>query len=191
MILPGILASQISGHLGGDFESISTVTVGSGGSSTITFSSIPSTYKHLQIRGFAQCNRATYGTDDLNVRFNSDTGSNYAWHRLYGTGTAAEAGAFPNSNIMQIIAGTGTGNGNTFAATVIDILDYANTSKNKTMRTLSGDDLNGTVAGYGGYAAMSSGVWFSTAAISTITIVVNTGASFNQHTSFALYGIKE
>jgi hypothetical protein len=82
-----------------------------------------------------------------------------------------------------------------FGAGVVDILEPFSTSKNKTMQTLSGVDLNGTVGGYGGYAALNSGLWrgstgSSTEAITSITIIVNTGASFNQNSSFALYGIK-
>jgi hypothetical protein len=186
----GIMASQNYPRITNSYESIQTVTVGGGGSATVTFSSIPATYTHLQIRASAQCNRATYGTDDLNITFNSDTTTNYGYHRLFGNGATAEAGAASSTAFMQVLSGAGTGNGSTFASSIIDILDYANTNKYKTMRTLSGDDLNGLVAGYGGYAVLSSGLWRSTSAITSVSIVINTGASFTQYSSFALYGIK-
>lgn len=176
------------------FESIASVTVGAGGASTISFSSIPSTYKHLQIRGFAQCNRATYGTDEINIQVGNgaiDTGANYSIHRVFGNGSAPEAGASSSSSYMQIISGSGTGNGNTYAASVIDFLDYSNTNKTKSILALSGVDINGTIAGYPGYIGLSSGNWRSTSAINEIQIVIATGASFNQYSKFSLYGVAQ
>jgi hypothetical protein len=196
MPILGIIASGISGHLTppwspeGAYDALATVTVPSGGTASVTFAGIPSGYKHLQIRASAQCNRATYGTDDLNITFNSDTTANYGYHTLFGNGATAQATAASSTAFMQVLSGAGTGNGSTFASSIIDILDYANTNKYKTMRTLSGDDLNGLVAGYGGYAVLSSGLWISTSAITSVSIVINTGASFTEHSSFALYGVK-
>jgi len=186
----GSMLAGNEGYIPTDYQSIQTARVLSGTQSTISFTSIPSNFQHLQIRGFAQCNRATFGTDDLNIRFNGDTGSNYAYHRLFGNGATPEAGAAASQTFMQVLSGSGTGNGNTFGVSIIDILDYANTNKNKTMRTLSGDDLNGTVAGFPGYVVLSSGLWQSTSAVTSISIIINTGASFTAGTHFALYGIR-
>jgi len=191
----GILASGMSGNLwapGKDFDSIATTTVGTAVSS-ITFSSIPATYKHLQIRLFAQTNRATYCRDSVNMRFNSDSGSNYADHSLYGDGANAGAGA--NTTQTLISAGTiGTSavlSSLMFGERIIDILDYANTSKYKTARTLGGVDMNGTGTGsIGGLVDLTSGFWQSTVAISTIVLTPSVGTTFNQYTSAALYGIK-
>jgi hypothetical protein len=174
----------------GDYESIQTVTVGAGGAADITFSSIPSTYKHLQIRGIGRDARATYGNDNLNVRFNSDSGANYSWHKLQGNGSSASAGG--SSNTTQITANALAGNGapsNTFSATIIDILDYANTNKYKTLRGLDGVDINGTVAGEGGVIELFSGNWRNTAAITSVTLIAGS-PNFSQYSSFALYGIK-
>ena len=66
------------------FESIATAT-GTGSNSTLTFSSIPQTYKHLQIRVMSRGNAAT-DQDNLLIRFNGDTGSNYNSHYVFGTG---------------------------------------------------------------------------------------------------------
>jgi hypothetical protein len=166
------------------YESIETVLVGSGGQSTISFTVIPATYKHLQIRAIGKTNRASW-IDDVTLRFNSDTGSNYAWHSLAGDGSSASAGAASTTN--RIIVGSMAGNSvsNTFGAGVIDILDYANTSKNKTVRSLVAVEDNTN-----GYLPFNSGLWQNTAAITTITLAPNTGTLFNQHTQFALYGIK-
>ena len=74
-----------------DFTSLQTVTVGSGGQTTITFSSIPPTYTHLQIRWLARENTGAQAdpSQNIRIRFNSDTGSNYSIHRLYGLGSGS------------------------------------------------------------------------------------------------------
>ena len=71
----------------GDYESISTVTVGAGGTSSISFSSIPSTYKHLQIRFIGTCTVSGEYSQAVYMRVNSDTGSNYSRHSLGGNGS--------------------------------------------------------------------------------------------------------
>jgi hypothetical protein len=174
----GIWASQ--GRVAGtSFESIATVTVGSGGASSITFSSIPSTYTHLQVRIIALSGLA--GTN-LEVRFNSDTGNNYDTHWLYGNGASVTAGAATN---LSYSWGAGSGSSTAPAGVVIDVLDYANTNKYKTVRNLGGFDVNGS----GGYIYFTSGLWRNTNAITSIKIDLS-GTTFSQYSHFALYGIK-
>jgi hypothetical protein len=181
----GIVASQISGHLfapSGAYDSIATSTpVGAGGTLSIEFTSIPSTYTHLQIRGlFRQANG-----EAILMQFNSDTASNYACHALYGDGATVSAnGAASRANIpIERNSGMPTG-ANIFGAGVIDILDYANTNKYKTVRALSGHDNNGS-----GYVNFESGLWMSTSAITSIKLFT-AGNVYAQYTQFALYGIK-
>lgn len=161
------------------YESIMTTTVGAGGTSTITFSSIPSTYKHLQIR---YINTTSTVNQNLYITFNSDTGSNYSWHRLFGDGSSAIADAGSTTTYMQI--GRSGGNSTSFAGGVMDVLDYSTTSKYKTARSLYGTDQNGS-----GLIFLASGLWQNTAAVSTITFTPASG-NFAQYSSFALYGIK-
>jgi hypothetical protein len=173
------------------YESIATVIVGSGGQSSITFNSIPSTYSHLQLRLFLRGDYAGANfNDNILLRFNSDSGSNYTRHILfiqdtsspssYGAAStsAAYAGASPNAS---------TGISNTFSGGVTDILDYANTGKYKTVRTLQGYDTNG-----GGKQRLSfeSSVWMNTSAINSISIISDNSDNWVQYSSFALYGIK-
>jgi hypothetical protein len=169
----------------GDFQSIATVTVGSGGSSSITFSSIPATYAHLQIRAIAKA--APTATDigyDLRLAMNSDTtGSNYECHYLFGNGSGAGAGANTDNRIIG--AAAGSGNANMFAVNIYDILDYTNTNKYKVVRALGADDFNGS-----GYMIMYSMLWMNTNAITSLTFDFHTGPSFGQYSQFALYGIK-
>ena len=191
MILPGILSSQISGHLysySTDFYQIATATVTSGGAATVTFSSIPSTYKHLQIRISAESNRATYGTDSVQFKINNDVGTNYSFHQLGTDGsTAYGLGVINTATMYWDVIGTTQ---SAFGGGVVDILDYANTNKYKTFRSLMGNDNNGTIAGSGGAVALASGNWRNTAAIDTITLNPVYGTLFNQNSTFALYGVK-
>lgn len=180
-----MIGNSIAGFLGAGvaasttaYESIATTTVGASAVSSITFSSIPATYTHLQIRAniFSNANQS-----DVRVQFNGDTGTNYSQHGLYGSGTAATAGGTANS---VFALGGLSGDTTRCGVTIIDILDYANTNKYKTNRTLAGVDQNGS-----GYVVLESGNWRNTAAITSITIFTN-AANYTQYSSFALYGIK-
>jgi hypothetical protein len=174
----------------GDYNSISTTTVGVGGVATVTFSAIPATYSHLQIRFMAQTNRATVGRDGILVRLNSDTASNYSYHELAGDGASATSSSSLTTYLLSNAISTGTTTGSNWGGGILDILDYANTNKYKTARCLSGTDCNGTVGGLGGAIVLSSGNWRSTSAINAISITMNGGTLFSQYSSFALYGIK-
>jgi hypothetical protein len=169
------------GAAGGSYESIATA-VGTGSSDSITFSSIPSSYKHLQIRYFAKCNSAT----GAYLRFNSDSGNNYAWHYLDGQGSVASAAGYapqPAVGISPPESGIGSSQ---FSVGIIDIIDYASTTKNKTTRTFTGIDVNGV----GGDIALNSGLWRNTAAITTILFTTLAGGNFTSDSVFSLYGIK-
>lgn len=163
-----------------DFESIATISL-STTSATASFTSIPSTYRHLQIRQYAFT--ATNSPNTL-IRFNSDTGNNYANHQLYGFGSGSVL-ASGNQDIDYIL-GVAFGNNSTSPHVgIIDILDYKDTNKHKTVRILTGFDTNG-----GGYAIMRYGVWMNTNAISSIQLPISSG-SYTAYSHFALYGIKE
>lgn len=185
MPILGIMASQISGHLwapSGAYDSIATAS--GAGASSVTFSSIPSTYTHLQIRILSRTERPV-AAQSLWMQVNGDAGSNYSWHALEADGSAVSANAGANQTI--ILAGVTTGSSATsgmFATCVIDILDYANTNKNKTVRSLSGFDLNGS-----GGVQFYSGNWRNTNAITSISLI-SPSNNFISGSSFALYGIK-
>lgn len=182
MLILGIL-DQVAGPDVGDFESIATVTVGSGGATDISFTSIPTTYQHLQVRYIA---RDTASGQYFTIQVNGDTSVNsYTWHSLQGDGATATAagnatGTFPGV-VVNFAAGATT---DIFSAHVIDILDYANTNKNTTFRSLGGYDANGS-----GVANLQSNLWTSTNAITSLKFLYNSG-NIAQHSHFALYGIK-
>jgi hypothetical protein len=182
MPILGIMASSISGSkaVTNSYESIATVTVGSGGSSSISFTSIPSTFKHLQIRWIA-LNGTSPGYTKIN--FNSDTGANYAWHQIYANGSSVVA-AGGGSKTFAIADESVGGATSTAGVAVADILEYTNTNINKTVRVLSGRDQNGS-----GNIVFNSGAWFNTAAITRIDLTFSS-SNVAQYSSFALYGCK-
>lgn len=178
----GALVAGITGSGGASlssFESISSAS-GTGSSGTITLSSIPSTFKHLQLRiaVFASAGSCS-------IRVNGDSGSNYARHVLRGTGSAATSfGVASTTEAASLFPG---GISSTYAdVAIIDILDYGSTSKYKTFRILSGQDF-GTSSGY---LEMTSGLWMSTSAITSIS-VINASQNWTTNTKVSLYGIKE
>lgn len=180
--LIGIIASSGGAAAGGDFESIASVTVGSGGAANVTFSSIPSTYQHLQIRYITRNEAAN---DAILLNFNNDsTNANYAKHQLRGNGSAAtavgQASIVPELPTVPYLGITA----NVYNATIVDVLDYANTNKNTTLRALGGYDANGS-----GAIWLASGLWMNTAAVSTIKLYAESG-DIAEYSSFALYGIK-
>jgi hypothetical protein len=167
------------------YESIATAS-GTGSSNTISFNSIPSTYKHLQLRGIVKSTVAGSSFGSVLLTFNSDSSSSYTRHIIYGNGTTAYAyglGAtaawaiggndFPSAGYTSIVGGQ-----------IVDILDYADTNKNKTVRALTGCDVNGA-----GEILSSSTVYLKTNAITSIQLVASSG-NYSTLTQYALYGIK-
>lgn len=172
------------------YQSIQTVTVSSSSQSTISFNSIPSTFTHLQIRCITRSVNTPSQWDSFYMTFNSDNGSSYSDHFLRGSGSAMSVGF--RANTGNILVGYQPDNGHTsgiFGAFVIDILDYKNTNKNKTTRTLGGFDTNNTGSEVG-TLALTSGQWRSLDAITSIQLVAGGGRNTSQHSTFALYGIK-
>ena len=191
MPILGIIASGISGNLSSpSFESIQTITVSSS-VSYVEFTSIPSTYQHLQIRGIARGDRASqYGSGYIRVGNGSvDTGTNYASHQVYTNGYnlyLTDSFSTASPRVLDIPSATNTTN--TFAATVIDILDYANSNKYKTMQVVNGWDSNNADGNYP-WHYWSGVVWSSKSAINTIRLYCG-NSTYTSGTAFALYGIK-
>jgi hypothetical protein len=186
--LPGFFASEIQGHLyapAGAYDSLAAITVPSAGVTSVSFTNIPSTYKHLQIRWTAATNDGNFNA--LIIRYNTDTGANYSWHAVYGSGTGSGTVEYNTSDTnIRTIGTAGTAQSGIYNAAIYDILDYSNTTKYKSCRILSGTDANGS-----GYAILSSGLWFNSTAISTVTIApITSGGLLTSNSQFALYGVK-
>lgn len=187
MPILGTIASGISGNLwapGKDYDSIATAS-GTGSSNTISFTSIPGTYRHLQIRAIWNTTTAS-AFWPCYAKFNSDsTAANYRSHSLEASGSSVTA--YTNTTYAGVLIpsiGAGSGASTTMSVIVMDILDYKDTNKYKTTRLLDGVDLNGS-----GYLTLTSGLWMNTAAITQIDIISNSG-NHSSNTTFALYGVK-
>lgn len=181
----GTLSSGVAAATG-SYESIASQTLSSSQAS-ITFSSIPSTYQHLQIRAISQDTNNNNFPSVYYLEFNGSATAVYDTHFLWGNGTAANAnnqlnGAYISFENSQTRAYTGMTDA--FGASIIDIHDYASTNKNKTVRAFTGAEAN--AAGY--CVNLISGCWRNTSAISSIKLT--SGNSFSAKTVFSLYGIK-
>jgi hypothetical protein len=168
----------------GDYESIATTTL-STAAADITFSSIPSTYKHLQIRCLVRSDLGS--ADAFKVQFNGVTSASYSYHYLGGQGSSAYAGSGVSTTFMQGsgIPGTNATSG-IFGVSVFDLLDYTSTNKQKTLRSLGGFDSNGA-----GVVEIWSGAYYpgTIGAITSIKLFPFFGPNFVTNSSFALYGI--
>jgi hypothetical protein len=187
-----MIGNSIAGFLGAgaaavanSYESIATTTVGGGGAASVSFNSIPGTYKHLQIRAMTQNIYSSIDPDNIKVVFNSDTGTNYSYHVMRGNGVnVVSAGASSVAFGLAYYSGAVNASSSLFGVSIIDILDYTDTNKYKTLRSLGGFDENGD-----GAVGITSSAWRSTSAITDITLS-NGNGNWKQYSSFALYGIK-
>lgn len=182
----GILA--LSGAVGGGAYELIESQVLASSAASVTFSSIPQDYKHLQIRAVIRTDRAASGTN-VQAHYNSDTGGNYRFHNLYGTGASVfsnDSGASATRAIYKLAAAASSV-ANNYSPMVADILDYSSTTKNTTTRVFHGfDDPN-----FGGSeVGLQSSVWLNTAALTSITFTDFTAANLGIGTRFSLYGIR-
>ena len=181
-LMPLGLLSQGGGANGGQvgLELISTTTL-SAGATSVTFSSIASTYKHLQIRSVA---KSTAGFNYLQMRFNNDSAANYGIHRLYRAGsTPVSTSSLSQTDIRLNMAISESGTTYAYSPMILDILDYTNTNKYKTIRAINGQkDWNIEVD-------VTSGLWLSTAAITSITLFTGT-TNMEVGSRFSLYGVR-
>jgi hypothetical protein len=190
MLIPfGVLSA--AGAAVGDvdaYELISTTVLGTA-TSSVTFSSLgdyASTYKHLQMRAVVRVSRATFGDSYGGIRFNGDTGNNYAWHALQGQGSSVTSEpATSQSSMRNFWYNTTTATANAFGAGVMDILDAYSTTKNTTIRTLGGMAVSGDSR-----IALHSGVWLDTSSLTSVTMIDQNGGNFQIGSRFSLYGVR-
>jgi len=153
---------------------------------SVTFSGIPSTYEHLQVRYSCRSSRSAQVLDWMYCRLNGDSASNYAAKIMSGKGSAASAQAvtsrsyaFPTLVAATLVDAT------EYSSTVLDVLDYANTNKNTTLSGLHVMNLTATTQNY---VRFFSGLWISTAAVSSISFELAMG-NLVRGSEFTLYGL--
>lgn len=183
----GLLSQGGGAGSGFTFEQIAT-TISTGSSGTITFSSIPQTYKHLQVRYTARQSGNSSVPRPITVNYNGQ-GSTYRSHYLYGTGSqvlSIDDGA-PTIGYTPVLTGTT----NSFAGGILDILDYSAANKNATYRCVSGY-LNGASSSGSpqtvNFVSLASGLRTTTTAITQLAILAGSG-NFESGSRFTLYGI--
>ena len=163
------------------YNLIASQVVGSGGASSVDFSSIPQTYTDLKLVMSVRCNNAAFYSKS-EISFNGST-SNQVFRDLTGDGSSPSSS---NASNFQFI---GVGNNNTaniFSNTELYIPNY--TSSNYKCASLETNDENNSTAAGAAYVEMQALLWSSTAAINEITITGITG-NFVQYSTFYLYGI--
>jgi len=183
MLIPlGILAS--SGGAARTYEQIATTILSSSAASvTFDLTGLGATYRHLQLRSTSNTTATGVNATNLAARFNSDSGSNYAFHILFGDGSSVTSAAATSSTSVSI--GDMPNNTSIFGAAITDILDFASTTKNKTVRSQVGLHAPSSMI----RTALRSGVWLSTSAITSITIT-SSSDSLKTGSRFSLYGIR-
>jgi len=167
------------------FVKIASVTVGSGGASSIDFTSIPGTYTDLCLKVSARDARAVVASSIV-LQINGSTAASGSYRRIYGDGSAAFSDSSSGDTTVQ--SGHSDGNSataNTFGNVEIYIPNYA-ASANKTFSSDGVAETNATAT----YMSMVAGLWANTAAITQITIKPATAVNFLQYSSATLYGIK-
>jgi hypothetical protein len=164
------------------YEAIATVTVGAGGASSISFSSIPNTFKDLLVKISARNNRADT-TDHILIGFNGST-SSITNRQLYGFATSVGSITSVPRSVGFVNSANATAN--TFSNNEIYIPNYAG-SNNKSY-TADAVDENNTSGDNGLW--FTAGLWSNTSAITSIEFTNNIGTSFVQYSTATLYGIK-
>ena len=164
------------------FIKIASVTVGSGGAATISFSSIPSTYTDLCLK---ISGRNTQPSSILYLTFNGSS-SGYSYRRLYGNGSsAASDSASSQSSIAFIAFQVSTYTASTFSSSEVYVPNYAG-SNNKSVSIDEVTENNATLS----VAALDAGLWANSAAITSITLTPDSSGNFAQYSTATLYGIK-
>ena len=157
------------------YEKIESKILGSS-SGSLTFSAIPGTYTDLVLI----CSYTTTAANlDVRLQVNGDTGSNYSYTYLLGTGSAAGSGRGSSTTNIPAYFSVGTStNGN---ISIYNFMNYSNSTTNKTiLQRMSSAEKELTA---------NVGLWRNTAAITSATIFTNTNA-FATGSTFTLYGIK-
>lgn len=178
----GILAASGTG-LSSAYELISSQTLSSAATS-VTFSSIPSTYKHLEV--IAMLKTTNVSSRDAYVTFNSDaTSGHYYWHGVRNTGsTVSSQYSVTGAGIVVTDAIATNAVAGEFHVFKMTITDYLGTAKFKTAKIICGNYGDRTMLRFVG------GTWASLTALNSIDIKCDTAYSFATNSSFALYGIR-
>jgi hypothetical protein len=182
MPILGVIDSSKSGNLiSSDYQFIASTTIATA-TTGYTFSSLTTSFKHLQLRASIRSTTADLG---VGIRFNGDTtASNYAWQRMYGVGSmGSDSGS--DSYAMQV-AGSAD-NSNLFGYALIDIPNYQNTNMFKSLRSFTGYYGTAYTAAF-----LLANIWKNANAITSVTVTCASQGGSGQlavGTVLSLYGL--
>ena len=159
------------------YTPIASVTL-SATASEVVFSGLPQTFRDLIVVVSGTTSRSAFNIDGMVIRFNGDT-SNYSLVRMIGSNSGATSDT--DSKIGAGFSGNSAGP----AVAILQVMDYAQTNKHKTVLIRYNTDasyVSGMVTG-------GAGRWASTAAVTTITLLPEVGPNFNIGSTFTIYGV--
>lgn len=161
------------------------------GSSTpsLDFNSIPQTFTHLQARASIRMQASQGVPYDLTITVNGATPTQFAFHRLSSDGNSASNASYINDVLFRVplVVPNAFHTANIFGSSIIDILDYTNTSKGKTLRAVGGQDVNGGTQPNAGWISLTSSMWSGTSAITSLSFA--SFGNFAIGSRIDLYGI--
>lgn len=170
------------------YEAIATVTVGSGGASSIDFTSIPQTYTDLVVKASIRSNLAQSYGDWISVRFNGNSSSTYTTKRLRTNPTSSTVTSDGDTNYTQLVQGqaaSANATASTFGNTEFYIPNYAGSSNKSVSSDFTPENNDSNII-----RGIAAGIWANTSAITQVTLIPQDGTSFNQYSTATLYGIK-
>jgi hypothetical protein len=172
----------------GSFEPIATTTVASGGTPYVEFTTIPQTYKILEIRMVCRSTSSGAGPASTAISLNGDTTTtNYFYGKQESLNTTSFTATQANSNNPALLNQNGLNSG-MFTTQIYNIYEYSDSTKNKTISYYYGYD-QGADTILDSRTGFGSIVWKNTPAINTIRLTPSSG-SWAQNTQVTLYGIK-
>jgi hypothetical protein len=155
------------------YTPLATVTLASSASS-VTFSSIPATYRDLILVHNGTSSNASLNT--VLARLNADSGSNFFQVAMAGDGSSTSSFTFTGTGVSA-----GFTRSTELSVNITQIMDYSATDKHKTALSRHNNSAQQVRA--------AATRWANTAAVSSIVLVIDTGATFSSGTTFSLYGV--
>lgn len=169
------------------YKAIATVTVGSGGASSIDFTSIPSTYTDLLIKLSSRGTATGLTWQNIRLRFNADSGNNYSHRVLASLGGNPISGAETTNYLRYSYTDYGDATASTFSNNEYYIANYTSSNNKCIYYETVAENNSATVFAL----ALTGGLWSNSSAITSIAITPDAGGNWAQYSTATLYGIKK
>lgn len=169
------------------YKKIASVTVGSGGASTIDIQNIPATYTDLILKFSMRTNQASVNYENVKLELNNSGGTAYSDRIVFSNGSVASSAANSSQPVTYFQYATSAGaTASTFSNTEIYIPNYAgSTNKSLSVDSVTENNAAGAIAG------LAAELWANTAAITRIKLIPNGGGTILEYSTATLYGISK